>query len=1329
MQNSIKNKTSFINRANIGLFFIFFFLLAFFLADSVFAQLDPSAPPPEDNTPELIRIDETSQAKSGALRFGTDDATSPFTYQLEVLGSGAQLSNAMVDNELSVNQSNRTLFVDPVTHRVCVGECIDDADSVLQVGDGRVHVSGVDDTGIQGMSQADIGLYGSGATYGVQGVSSNPLGYGMWAVSTLSSALIGSHTGVVPAYSSVAGFSDTGVAIYGANTNLNNLWSSYFSGIVESSEIISAAKVLATEPGQSFIPYTAGQLAGQYFTQYYPGRLATDGRFLWIAQMGNYHDYLLQVDKGTGTIIARFALGPAQDLIYDPVHQYIWQASETYSGSIGYVDVTTGTGARRTVRDTDGHGTCPFGFIVRDPNDADILWALQSGGNCFGRDYYDRLLKLSIADLADNPTTWEPLARYDIVHDEAPTAPFTEGPRALTFDTDTNTVWAAFLNNDAVYRIDAADPGNGDTLVTSADYTRYDVPGPTDLAVDPDHQYVWVSADDSGTDNDGAYYIDISAGTVSGRIITATGAVGPQAITYDGTNVWVATYDGSTGVADRFSAGSPGAVTHFSISGNRSYRDILYDPVVEEVWVPSWYGNSVSGLSVSDGSVQQFYDYSARGFSVRHHDGTYVWLTRNAEVYKVRAADGFIVFRVSLAGTPSDVLFDANAVWVTDSDADMVYKLDPYDGSTVCSLSLQAGDAPVSIVFDGRTYWLTATGSGDVVQVSNTCGELQRIHVTATPQSLGRIVYNGSYLWVVASADNGLININPATGNAVLWDNLVGVEPSDIFYDNYNYWVANRGTNSVTAFYLTDAKHCSLDQSMTCSTDADCGSNGGCFADPQSRGSFSVGNEPVAVTFDGTYVWTANASGSSLTRLLAADPTVREDVPLTFSPLGLLFDKTYLWSTGTGSAGDVGLVKLFSGVGYGTDSTTDGLALQSASPLTWQRGSYSISGDARVGQSVNIAGDLDGDNNWGEAASGDAIFNTNLVVWDGINALPDGGHDVQALIRASDGSLYAGAVTVAGARVFKSTDNGASWVNTGGPASGTQIDALYEASNGDLYAGTGGGNIGYIFRSTDQGATWPLLRMLNGQGPVTAFLEDDADNLYAAAGFGATAYVYKSTDGGGTWNNTGAIANATNIYDLIQIDDGSILAATGNVNGNVMRTTDRGATWTDTGNLAGVDIVHDIIQAADGSLYAGVHTGVSGNVVFRSTNRGTSWGLVGAAPGAVQGYSLTQTSDGALYLGAAVGVGSSQLYRSANNGTSWTEVSGLPGGATAYVIVSSDGAPRYNLYVGLSSTSGVASGEFGPLPAGTYNCPEGHFVTNIETNDSDQVVLIECRPL
>lgn len=64
-------------------------------------------------------------------------------------------------------------------------------------------------------------------------------------------------------------------------------------------------------------------------------------------------------------------------------------------------------------------------------------------------------------------------------------------------------------------------------------------------------------------------------------------------------------------------------------------------------------------------------------------------------------------------------------------------------------------------------------------------------------------------------------------------------------------------------------------------------------------GSFSVGQNPVAVAFDGTNIWVGNSQG--VTKLRASDGAVLGTFT-TEAPYSLAFDGANIWVTNYGNA-------------------------------------------------------------------------------------------------------------------------------------------------------------------------------------------------------------------------------------------------------------------------------------------------------------------------------------------------------------------------------------------------------------------------------------------
>jgi hypothetical protein len=122
---------------------------------------------------------------------------------------------------------------------------------------------------------------------------------------------------------------------------------------------------------------------------------------------------------------------------------------------------------------------------------------------------------------------------------------------------------------------------------------------------------------------------------------------------------------------------------------------------------------------------------------------------------------------------------------------------------------------------------------------------------------------------------------------------------------------------------------------------------------------------------------------------------------------------------------------------------------------------------------------------------------------------------VYSLLQASDGTLYAG--TYPNGNVFKSTDSGTTWTNTGDLSGANWALSLLQASDGTLYAGTGPN--GDVFKST-------ALTVLQGgisSGNWT-YVETVADDVHQLA----LSSGSKTQNDYANWDNIQLLPNLVN---------------------------------------------------------------------------------------------------------------------------------------------------------------------------------------------------------
>ncbi len=276
--------------------------------------------------------------------------------------------------------------------------------------------------------------------------------------------------------------------------------------------------------------------------------------------------------------------------------------------------------------------------------------------------------------------------------------------------------------------------------------------------------------------------------------------------------------------------------------------------------------------------------------------------------------------------------------------------------------------------------------------------------------------------------------------------------------------------------------------------------------------------------------------------------------------------------------------------------------------------------------------------------------------WQQTNG-PYGGTALSLAI-APSGSLFAG---TEGGGVYRSTDNGESWIHVG--LANSAVLALAVNSSGTVFAGTRDGG---LFRSTDGGGSWTQTGLastsvwslaLNANGNI--FAGANADVFFAAS-------VFRSTDNGGTWTQPSWTVE-DEIRTLAVNSSGHVFAgACADLfcfSGGLYRSVDNGGSWTPvTGGLTSTPVVSLAINS-NGDLYAG-----TGGGVFRSTNNGGSWTQTGLTSTYVGALVVNATGD--IFAGSAVGI-----YRSTDAGANWTKVNvGLTSTSVRALAVNSTGS-------------------------------------------------------
>ena len=291
------------------------------------------------------------------------------------------------------------------------------------------------------------------------------------------------------------------------------------------------------------------------------------------------------------------------------------------------------------------------------------------------------------------------------------------------------------------------------------------------------------------------------------------------------------------------------------------------------------------------------------------------------------------------------------------------------------------------------------------------------------------------------------------------------------------------------------------------------------------------------------------------------------------------------------------------------------------------------------------------------------------INWIAGNVLSDRSrHSVTSLIGVGS-SLYAGMV---GEGVFKSGDNGATWVPTA--LTGIEVRSLTSLGSA-VYAGTQFG----IFQSDDEGDSWvgrnaglanTYIAGIGGVWTVGSHVYAHVFEFDQARASSRNS-LYRSADSGRSWTPVGGGLPFNGYVDDL-VSYGNVLYA-GILGVGVYKSSNGGAAWSPAG--PGLPVVAQwpyMLTARDGLVLVSVQ-----NQVFRSTDAGTTWS------GPSMGLSNSNFVQNLVFAGDDVyGATDQGVVKSLDKGASW-QATGLT------VFTRPIAASAHALYAVVAGDSGV----------------------------------------
>ena len=300
--------------------------------------------------------------------------------------------------------------------------------------------------------------------------------------------------------------------------------------------------------------------------------------------------------------------------------------------------------------------------------------------------------------------------------------------------------------------------------------------------------------------------------------------------------------------------------------------------------------------------------------------------------------------------------------------------------------------------------------------------------------------------------------------------------------------------------------------------------------------------------------------------------------------------------------------------------------------------------------------------------------------------------------------------------VYRTYDNGKTWIETNTGFVGSEVVDLVTALDGTMYATTY--NLG-IFKSTDGGKNWVFASfgIKNWYGMQLATHPEDADTLFTTTNGG----VYKSTNAGKSWELIGGSdlcddedAGGNCHYHGIVVEKEApfkVLVGSGGdqyakEGVGLTGSEDNGESWrnSDDGFVRDVHVSKLVIDPNNNNVFYATTQGETeytdkvgdGAGVFKSTDRGNNWTQINNGLNSLETNVLAvdPNDSDVLYLGTD----DDGIYKSINGGENWKKLIPTASFGVGDIIV--DPQNSNNVYMGtvdyfrLSESRGVL-GDFG----------------------------------
>ncbi len=195
---------------------------------------------------------------------------------------------------------------------------------------------------------------------------------------------------------------------------------------------------------------------------------------------------------------------------------------------------------------------------------------------------------------------------------------------------------------------------------------------------------------------------------------------------------------------------------------------------------------------------------------------------------------------------PQGLTYDGEYLWNVDRKSDMIYKVNPRDGSVVDSLP-SPGYVPCGLTWDGKWLWCIDAEEQLIYAINPTTQIVERT-IYCPVSRPGGLGWDGKYLWIADYGDDMIHQISSEDGTTILSIPAPSSYPGGLTFDGTYLWVADRYKDRI--YMLTPDK-------------------GDVIIDFKAPGPHSWG-----LAWDGSHLWNVDYQTDLIYKLVIDDGTI-----------------------------------------------------------------------------------------------------------------------------------------------------------------------------------------------------------------------------------------------------------------------------------------------------------------------------------------------------------------------------------------------------------------------------------------------------------------------